>query len=137
MNAREPGKDFFEPFPERQVREAMARGEFDNLAGAGRPLPAQWYANHAPDWWLHRKLADENLPLSAVLPPSVQVRQQKAQIQQLLAEISREDQARELIEDLNARIVEVNLAQRGQHAVLTKKLPVEETLAEWRRQRRA
>ncbi len=115
----------------------MARGEFDNLAGAGRPLPAQWFAEHAPDWWLHRKIAQEDLPVSAVLPPSVLVRQQKAQIQQTLAEVSSEDQAREVIEDLNARIVEVNLSQRGQHVVLTKKLLVEETLAEWRRLRQS
>lgn len=48
---------------ERQIREAMERGEFENLPGSGKPLvgidapydPAWW----AKDWLRRNRLADE------------------------------------------------------------------------------
>ena len=38
---------------ERQIREAMARGEFDALPGAGRPLP-DLDSQYEPAWWAKR-----------------------------------------------------------------------------------
>lgn len=38
---------------ERQIREAMERGEFDDLEGAGRPIP-DVDGNYEPDWWVRR-----------------------------------------------------------------------------------
>jgi hypothetical protein len=36
---------------ERQIREAQERGEFDNLPGAGKPLPDRGTA-YDEDWWI-------------------------------------------------------------------------------------
>ena len=38
---------------ERQIREAMERGEFENLPGAGKPLHT---ADQGPGWWIRRYL---------------------------------------------------------------------------------
>jgi hypothetical protein len=40
----------FESYAEQQIREAMARGEFDDLPGAGKPL-AGASAPYDPEWW--------------------------------------------------------------------------------------
>jgi len=47
----------FESWIDRQIREAMERGAFDNLPGAGKPL----HLDPDPDWWAKAKIADENL----------------------------------------------------------------------------
>ena len=43
--------EFFESLAERRLREAAERGEFDNLPGAGRPLP-HLGGTYDPDWWV-------------------------------------------------------------------------------------
>ena len=43
---------------ERRIREAMERGEFDDLPGAGEPLPGAGGA-HDPNWWLRSFLDRE------------------------------------------------------------------------------
>jgi hypothetical protein len=43
--------DVYETLPERLIREAMEAGEFDDLPGAGKPLPGAG----VPDddlWWV-------------------------------------------------------------------------------------
>jgi hypothetical protein len=43
---------------ENRIREAMERGEFDHLEGAGRPFDNA-DGHYDPDWWLKRKLQRE------------------------------------------------------------------------------
>jgi hypothetical protein len=38
---------------EEQIKEAIARGDFDNLPGQGRPLPKD---DHGPGWWARRQI---------------------------------------------------------------------------------
>jgi hypothetical protein len=45
---------------ENRIREAMERGEFDHLEGAGRPFDDA-DGHYDPDWWLKRKLQRERL----------------------------------------------------------------------------
>jgi hypothetical protein len=50
-----------------KIRSAIERGEFDRLPGLGRPLhfdPAD-----DPDWWIRRKLRDENFQCSGGFQP--------------------------------------------------------------------
>ena len=41
-----------------QVRQAMERGEFDDLPGAGKSIP-DLGATHDPDWWVKRLVERE------------------------------------------------------------------------------
>ena len=52
---RKPEKMRWETWVERQIRESMARGEFDNLPGAGKPI-ADLDRPYDELWWLRRKL---------------------------------------------------------------------------------
>lgn len=40
----------FESFADKQIREAMERGEFDDVTGAGRPLSGLGPV-YDPEWW--------------------------------------------------------------------------------------
>ena len=46
---------------ELAIQQAMRRGDFDNLPGAGKPLPGLGDGRHDPDWWLRRKIEREQL----------------------------------------------------------------------------
>lgn len=45
---------------ENRIREAMERGEFECLQGAGQPFQ-DVDGHYDPDWWLKRKLQREQL----------------------------------------------------------------------------
>lgn len=49
----------YEPFADGIVREAIERGEFDNLPGKGKPLHLKRVGD--PDWWIKDKLEREQL----------------------------------------------------------------------------
>lgn len=50
-----PDPSDFESLAERQIREAIERGEFDDLPGMGAPLPDAG-AQYDPAWWVKRWL---------------------------------------------------------------------------------
>src|SRR5690606_18777248 len=58
---------------EQQIRAAQERGEFDNLPGAGKPIP-----DHGDDelWWIRSYLAREGLSGEALLPRELQLRRE-------------------------------------------------------------
>src|SRR5262245_22253312 len=67
MTERKPAGVSWESWVERQIREAMERGEFDDLPGVGQPLP-NIDQPYDPMWWLKEKLRRENV--SVRLRPS-------------------------------------------------------------------
>ena len=88
----------FESWIDRQIREAMERGEFDNLPGAGKPLEL----DPSEDWWIKAKLKAENL--EAVLPGPLALRKEVAGIQDAVADCRTEAEVRERCEALNERV---------------------------------
>ncbi len=48
----------FEAYADRLIREAVERGEFDDLPGEGRPI-SSLEASYDPAWWARRLLARE------------------------------------------------------------------------------
>lgn len=67
VTGRKPAGMEWESWVDRQIREAQERGEFDDLPGAGKPLPDRGRP-YEEMWWVKRKLRDENL---CYLPPRV------------------------------------------------------------------
>jgi len=43
----------FETFVDRMIREAVERGEFDDLPGKGKPIPGVGTAD-TEGWWIRR-----------------------------------------------------------------------------------
>lgn len=61
-------------FIETAIQQAIRRGEFDNLPGAGKPLESIG-THHDPDWWIRRKIETENL--TGLGPPALRLRTEK------------------------------------------------------------
>jgi hypothetical protein len=47
-------------FAENRLREAIEQGKFDNLPGAGEPIP-DLDAAYDPDWWLKKKMKEDDI----------------------------------------------------------------------------
>lgn len=128
---RRPG-EALEDFVERQIREAQATGELDDVAGKGKPLPFVDKPHDPMDWW-KRKLEQEKL---SVLPDSLQVLREA---EAALAEVARtrsEARARARLEALNERIRKVNRTATDGPPTTLAPLDVEAVLARWRAARR-
>ena len=113
----------------RRIREAMERGEFDNLPGAGRPLDLG-----VPGRELGRAPSRPGRPLGRA-PGALGVRRQKQDIQRTLADVADEETAQAIIAHLNQRIAEANIIPWQGPMIITGRLDVDRTLAEWRRRR--
>ena len=86
------------------IKDAQARGEFDNLPGSGKPLPD--IDSTDEDWWIRRKLRDEGLPTDALLPPALALRRELAQLDETTRSLHSEDEVRTHVAELNHRVAE-------------------------------
>ena len=71
----------FESWIDRQTREAMERGEFDDLPGQGRPIDL---SDTSDDWWIKATIKRENL--DAVLPGPLALRREVEDIAEAVAD---------------------------------------------------
>ena len=129
MGERKPRGVSFESWVERQVREARERGAFDDLPGAGKPLPRTSDDALA---WVREKARREDLPVAAMLPPSLAVAREVEDLPGRLARERSEARVRAIVADLDARI---DAARRGPQVgppVRTARLDVEAEVAAWR-----
>jgi hypothetical protein len=122
----------FETRIDRLIREAQQRGEFDNLRGAGRPLDLSDADD--PEWWAKRKIKDENLDSSALLPPTLQLRREADGFPESLASLRDEEAVRHVLEDFNRRVKRDRLAPSlgPMSYVVARTVDVEELIVRWR-----
>lgn len=116
---------------DRIVDQAIARGDFDDLPLAGKPLPD--LTRHDPDWWLKAYVAREHV--SGVLPEALQLRVDAERLPARLDELRSEQRVREVLAELNARIVEARRQLLGGPPVVTPLRDVEAEVAAWRERR--
>jgi hypothetical protein len=122
----------YESWVERQIREAMERGEFDNLPGAGQPLPGL-NGRDEEDWWVKGFLEREKI--SMPLPTSLALRKEVAELPQTLAGVRDEADVRSIVADLNERIRDTHRRKVDGPPVVLRPVDLEATVAEWRRSR--
>ena len=82
-----------------QVRQAIDRGDFRDLPGYGKPL--QLTGENDPDWWVKRLVEREKV---VVVPPSVQLRRDDAELDARLDAMATETEVRREVADFNARV---------------------------------
>lgn len=100
----------FETWIDRLIRDAQERGEFENLAGKGRPLP-DLDRPRDPDWWNKALLAREGI---ASLPTTLRVRKELEDALRDIAASNDESEVREIVASINTRIRDTNrLASSG------------------------
>jgi len=124
-----------EPWVEQQIRAAMKRGEFDDLAGKGLPLDGiepGGEVQRDEDWWLKAKLRRERL---SYLPPTLAVRKELEEARQAIVAASRVDVVRRIVADINQRIRDVN--RRGAEGPPSTVMPLDEdaVVAQWHARR--
>jgi Domain of unknown function (DUF1992) len=94
----------WEDLVERQIREGIERGEFDNLPGAGKPL-AGLDGPRDEEWWAKEKLRREKV---SYLPPALAVRRELEVALERIAQATSEATVRRIVTEINERIVYVN-----------------------------
>jgi hypothetical protein len=128
MSERKPPGVAWEPWIDHQIRQAMERGEFENLPGKGKPL-AGIDEPHDDDWWIKQKLKREGV---SVLPPTLAVRKELDDALAEIAAAETEATVRRIAAAINERITRVNrLATSGPPSTVMP-LDVERTVREWR-----
>ena len=114
------------------IDQAIRRGDFDDLPGAGKPLTGLTGV-HDPDWWIRRKIEREQL--TGLGPPALTLRNENRELESRLDALHREDDARAYLEDFNQRIVEARRQLLGGPPVVTPTRDVEAEVAAWRERR--
>jgi hypothetical protein len=104
MVERRPTLSAWESSVERQIRDAIDRGEFDNLPGAGKPLPGL-DGPRDEEWWVKEKLRREEV---SHLPPALAVRRELEVARERIAAATSEAAVRRIVTEINERIVHVN-----------------------------
>jgi hypothetical protein len=117
---------------ELQLRQAMDRGDFDNLPGAGKPLRLP--DRHDPDWWVKQLIERENIH---VAPPAIALRREDAELDDTLDREAREEGVRRVVDDFNHRVVEARRQLTGGPPVITKTRDPDTEVEAWRARRRA
>ena len=119
---------------DQQIRAAMARGEFDDLPLAGKPLPHIDTAAD-PDWWLRRFIERENI--TGVLPEALQLRKDDAALRDQLDTLRSERAVRGAVEEFNRRIVAARRQLQGGPPVVTPLRDIDVEVAAWHERRAA
>jgi len=104
VTPRKPPGTSWESWIDRQIREAAERGEFENLPGTGKPIQ-DLDKPHDENWWIRQKLRSEDL---SYLPPSLALKKEVQNAIDSALSAKSEIEVREIIEQINAKIVGAN-----------------------------
>jgi len=119
-------------YVETAIQQAIRRGEFDDLPGAGKPIEGLG-TQHDPDWWIRRKIQTEKL--TGLGPPSLMLRTEHAEFEERVDAFAREHEVRKYIEDFNRRVIEARRQLQGGPPVVTPLRDADEEVAAWHARR--
>ena len=128
MTERKPPEISFASWIDQQISEAADRGAFDNLPGAGKPLPR---GETGGDAWLRNYLAREGVAAEELLPTPLKLRKERERLAETVSGLCTEQEVRDVVRDLNRRIMEWRRIPTGPSIFLS--LVGEETMvSQWR-----
>lgn len=115
--------NWIERLAEERIREAMERGEFDELPLAGKPLPLE-SNGFVPE---ELRLAYKLLKDAGYLPPEMELRKEIVSLKELLATVDDEAERAKLGRRINDLVLRLNLVSkrsfdRADHEVYVRKL---------------
>jgi hypothetical protein len=94
----------YEKIVEQRIKEAMEKGEFNDLPGKGKPLPLE-DDSHVPE---DLRLAYKVLKNANCLPPELLEKKEILQMEDMLAKIPDEKERYKLIKKINFKIMKLN-----------------------------
>ncbi|MHC5906011.1 DnaJ family domain-containing protein [Streptomyces sp. S6] len=133
MTERKPPGVPFDSWVDKQIQDAQARGEFDGLTGAGKPLPAGVDSSYDELWWIRRKMAREGL---SALPPALALRKEAEDALAAALEAPSEFTVRKILTEVNAKIRDMMFRPPPGPPLGKKPYDVEAVVEEWRERRR-
>ena len=134
MTERKPPRVSWSGWIEQQIRGAERRGSFENLPGAGKPIPGL-REPHDDMAWIAAKLRRENLPIAAILPPSLALAKEVEDLPERLAAEKSEAAVRRVVEDLNDRILKAHRRPQEGPPLRVMAQDVDKRVAAWREAR--
>jgi hypothetical protein len=117
---------------ETEIQQAIRRGEFENLPGAGKPLRGIG-GRMDEDWWIRQKI--ENEDLGGLGPPALTLRTENQRLDDRLDRMHRETEVREHLADFNARVIEARRQLLGGPPVVTPTRDIDAEVTRWRERR--
>lgn len=117
-----------------QIKQAMERGDFDDLPGAGKPIK-NLGTQHDPDWWVKQLIEREKI--TGVLPPALQLRKDDAELDAKLDRHTAESEVRRELEEFNARVMKARYTPVDGPPLVTMPRDVEAEVEAWRARRLA
>ena len=108
MTEQKPPGMSWESWIDQQIREAREAGHFDNLPGAGKPLP-NVADGYDPLWWIKQLVQREQI---SVLPPSLEVLRKVESELAAVWQVADEATVRSRVEALNREIGRASCRER-------------------------
>jgi hypothetical protein len=133
MTERKPPGTSWETWIEAQIRVAREKGAFDNLPGAGKPLP-NLGQEYDPDWWVKQLVQREQI---SILPPSLELLRKVETELGAIEKLDDEATVRRHIAALNVEIAKVNASPLQGPPTRLGKLDVDKLVSKWRETRSA
>ena len=129
MTERKPPGVSFESWVEQQIGEAMRRGDFENLAGAGKPLPGAGETDE-DDWWVRSFVRRETPDAEALLPPSMLLRKRIDRLPDTVRALHSERAVRAVVEEINTQVRESWRTETGPQLPI-RLVNVDRVVAQW------
>lgn len=128
MTERKPPGVSWETWIDRQIRQGREQGAFDDLPGHGQPLRG---LDRPRDelWWVKDKLRREGV---SYLPPTLALRKDVEDARAAIVNATSEAVVRQILDEVNERIREVNRHSTAGPPSSLSPLPVEQVVDEWR-----
>ena len=133
MTERKPPGTSWETWIDTQIRVATEAGAFDNLPGAGKPLP-NLGQEHDPLWWVKQLVQREQI---SMLPPSLELLRKVETELAAIEKLHDEATVRHRVAALNVEIAKINATAVEGPPTRLGTLDVDQVLARWRRARSA
>jgi len=130
VTTRKPSSMSFPDWVDQQIREAEAQGAFDNLPGAGKPIPGLGQPRHELAW-VADYLRREHVDVAELLPPALAIAKEVEGLRERLLREPTEAAARAVIDELNTRIDAEHARPQTGPVFRVKRVAVEPTLEQW------
>ncbi|MET7403020.1 DUF1992 domain-containing protein [Dactylosporangium sp. NPDC005572] len=118
----------YESHIDRLIREAQEQGQFDNLPGAGKPLPDRGEL-YDEDWWVKSLAQREDL--AGGIPPTLRLRREIEDLPATVRRFRTEERVRAAVAELNDRIEHANRGHVEGPPVMLRPLDADAVVREW------